>query len=241
MEELILSGFSESDHIRIDDHLTRLLSHVGRGEFALCGGVAVRHYTALHKIVYPKRDVNDIDSIVPNLLSIDKSIREDFWIYHYHPQEIYMAMVDPISRIKIDVFSYGSSLPGQFSRVSFHGQEIFLVGLESQLVKNVFDLQCILKKEKVDPKRFFDTRLLLGIADIDRAQRIWEESGFVHYPSNMLDALEKAERFSKEYPDLLQEKPFKKPGPYLCSGCRSTKEFPLTPMGKIYQVLGMIE
>lgn len=241
MNELIV-GFNKEEPEKITGHLKRLFPYLKKDQFVIVGGLAIRYHLVNARLDIPIRDFNDLDIITKSENVVSPEVTKDFLIYHHHSDKKswYFALVDPISKTKIDIFD-NSFWPEKVVKANFEGREIAVQSIEDQLVKTVFDIQRISGQAKVDPKQYFDTRLLMQIADMDRAKKLWRKKAFYKYPDNLLDSIEWAEGVAKEHPEWLQKSPFKKPAPYKCSDCISTVEFPLTPMEDVFKVLGMVE
>lgn len=240
MKEDLLSGFSGEEQRKILTHLERLLPYLKPDEFVIVGGLAIRYHLLSHGISYPQRQFNDIDIIVKDPSVVSPSVLDDFLIYHYHPDDYFLALVDPISRTKIDIFSYYPE-PLEAVTVPFGNKEVRVVSVEDQLVKTVLDIQRISEEAKVDPKQFEDTRLLMQIADMEKADRIWKSHNFDTWPKSINEAIDRAETIARENPQWVQEKPFRKPQPYICPHCQDKDGFVVTPMEEVYKVLGYVE
>lgn len=239
----LIVGFSEVDRERVSKHLEKLLPYLTPGQFALVGGIAIRYYLIQKGINYPIRPFNDLDMIVQSTAVLSPSVTKDFLIYHYHPQtegSFYIALVDPRSRTKIDIFSYDPA-PEKLVSVFFKRQQVNLVSIEDQLVKTALDIRRVSKDAKVDPKQFSDAKLLERIAKMDKAEVIWNKKYFDKFHSSLSDTIKQAQEIAKEHPSWLKEKPFRKPKPYVCKDCYSTDDFPITSMEDIYQLLGYVE
>lgn len=239
-ERDLVIGFFGEEKERIVTHLQRLLPYLKSGEYVIVGGLAIRYHLLSHGINYPQRPFNDLDIIVKNRDVVSSSVSKDFLIYHYHPKDYFLALADPISRTKVDVFSYYPA-PRQTIKVAFEDREVDLVSVEDQLVKTVLDIQRISEEAKVDPKQFSDTRLLMQIADMETANKLWQTNKFEKWPSTITEAVERAEKIAQTHPEWMQEKPFRKPKPYFCSSCQSTNGFEIVPMDEVYKVLEYIE
>lgn len=236
MEDGLLIGFSGEEKERIKTHLQKLLPYLRKGGFTIVGGLAIRYHLASKGIPYPQRPFNDLDIIIENSGVVSPAVAKDFLIYHYHPDDFYIALVEPITKTKVDVFK-ALPAPHKTIPVNFGEETLRVVSIEDQLVKTVFDIQRISEEKKVDPKQFSDTRLLMQIADLKLANQFWRENQF----GDLMEAVNRAESIAKSHPDWLQEKPFTKPNPYVCPNCQSTNDFKVTPMEQVYKVLGYVE
>lgn len=241
MNELIV-GLPPENRDKVTIHLKRLLPNLKEGEFIFVGGLAIRHHLIHRGINYPDRGFNDIDIVTKSEDVVTPNVVKDFLVYHHHNQghEWYFALVDPLSKTKVDIFD-NNFYPERTVEASFEGEVVKIQSIEDQLIKTVFDIQRISESAKVDPKQFLDTRLLMQIADMKLAEKLWRKKAFEKYPDNLYDSIVWAEDTAQEHPEWVQVSPFKKPAPYKCMDCISTPELPLTPMEEIYKVLGMVE
>lgn len=235
------SGFTKQDIFKIETHLHRLLQYIDTNHVVFVGGLAIRYFVSKAGISYPRRPFNDLDLIAENLNYISPTITNTFLVYHHHPEvngTFYLVLVDPISKTKIDIFDY-SFAPEEIIKVPYETYSLQLQSPEDQLVKTVFDTQRISESAHVDPKQFRDAQVLLSIVNRRKAERFWEKKHLS--PPSLITSFHRAETIAKSHPDWLQEKPTRKPMPYICPGCVSTTRFPVTPMEKIYKVLGYVE
>lgn len=240
MEEKLLTGFSGEEKERVKIHLQKLLPYLRKGGFTIVGGLAIRYHLISKGISYSPGPFNDLDIIVENSEVVSQAVAQDFLIYHYHPDDFYLALVEPITKTKVDVFE-ASPVPHKTVTVNFGEETLRVVSIEDQLVKTVFDIQRISEEKKVDPKQFFDTRLLMQIADLKLANQFWQQNQFHDFPSDLMEAVNRAENIAKSHPNWLQEKPFTRAHPYKCPDCQNTDGFTVAPMEQVYKVLGYVE
>lgn len=243
MTESLITGFSQTDAARVETHFKKLVPHLETNQFVIVGGLAIRYHLASKGINYPIRPFNDLDLITKSANVVHPSVTEDFLVYHYHPQKrdtFYIVLVDPESKTKVDIFDYQFP-PQEIVKVPFSGQLVNLPSMEDQLVKVALDIQRISEVARVDPKMFTDMRLLTQIADMKKADELWRKWNFKQHPSTIQQAIDRVEKIKNEHPEWLQKSPFRKPNPYSCPDCVQTKDFPITDMKKIYEILGHIE
>lgn len=236
----LISGFSKLDKNKIKIHLIKLFPYLKKDGFVIVGGLAIRYHILSHDLSYPKREFNDLDIIVKNPRVISPKIAKDFLIYHYHPDNFYLALVDPETKTKVDIFDFYPA-PKKTVKVIFNKEKINIVSIEDQLVKTVLDINRISQKAKVDPKQFFDTKLLLKIADLKKTDELWRKNKFKSLPKSLEDAIKRAQDLTKQHPEWLKEKPFRKPKPYNCLNCKSIDGFKIIPIEKVYRILGYVE
>lgn len=243
-EQTLLAGFATEDKEKIRTHLHRLLPYLDTERIVIVGGLAIRYYVIQAGIAYPQRPINDLDILAQTVDVLSKAVKNEFLIYHFHPRseegKFFIALVDPISKTKIDIFDYTFQTE-ELQKVVFEDYTLSITSPEDQLVKTVFDIQRISPEAKVDPKQFCDARLLLQIVDRKKAELFWKRKNFSGFPDSLMSAFEKAEIIAKRHPEWLKEKPFQKRKPYICPDCVHRAEFPITPMTEIYKTLGYVE
>src|SRR5258708_1928155 len=244
-ETSLISGFSGTDSKRVDLFLQKLTPHLVEGNYLIVGGLAIRYHLNKHGIDYLIRDFNDLDLEVPSINVVKPSVQNEFLIYHYHPQvndSFFVALVEPVTKIKVDIFKrVYKGRDRRYLITDFHGLEVKVTEVEDQLVKTVYDISRIAENDKVDPKQFKDTKLLMQIANMELANQIWQGENYENYPENITSSIERAENISKEKPEWVVEKPFRHPKPYICPNCKNVPDFNITPMEEIYKAIGYVE
>lgn len=236
----LTSGFAKSEQKKIKLHLKKLFPYLKKDGFVIVGGLAIRFHALSNNLSYPKREFNDLDIIVKNPGVVSTKISKEFLVYHYHPDDFYLALVDPETKTKVDIFNFYPA-PKETIKVIFNEEKINIVSVEDQLAKTVLDINRISKKTKVDPKQFFDTKLLLEIVDMRKADKLWKKNNFQNLPKTLNGAISRAKDLSKKHPGWLKMKPFMKTRPYKCLKCKSSNRFNIVPMEKIYNILGYVE
>ena len=83
------------------------------GEYAVVGGLAIRYFIESSGQPYPRRPFNDIDIIVKHRSTVRANIIQDFKVAHFHDSksDYYWAIVDPVTKMKADIFSWPASEP----------------------------------------------------------------------------------------------------------------------------------
>lgn len=236
LENELIRGYSPSETEKVKTHLERLLPHLTAERFVIVGGLAIRRGLISRGIDYPQRTFNDLDIIVEEESVVHPSITQDFLVSHHHP-DFYFALVDPVSKTKIDVFNWAVP-PFSTEKIQFGNNSVHITDLENQLTVTVFDLLKASDEIKRDPKMISDMELMLSVADLKKVQQIWQKR---EQPTNFSDSVEQVRRLYSQHPEFFKEKPWHKPKPYQCKECINTSDFPLTPMEKVYKVLGYIE
>ena len=237
-----LNGFYKKDKERINLFLKKLFPYLNLNQCSIVGGLAIRHHLSEKRIKYPVRPFNDIDLIAEKIDAVSAEVSKDFLVYHYHPLQnnsFYVVLLDKFLKIKVDIFDYDPPLEDPIT-VKLFDYKIKMRGLEDQLVKTVFDIQRISEENNVDPKQFQDTELMMKVADLKKANKIWQKRNYDKYPKTLLAAVTRARKIKFKYLEWFKKDPFKKPI-YKCKFCKNANGFKVTPMRKIYSVLGYIE
>lgn len=239
-EQQLVIGFVENETKRIESFLDKLLPHLEAGEFVIVGGLAIRFHLTSRGIEFPTRPFNDLDLIAKTSRTLRPTVTRDFLISHYHliPGQVpYVAQVDAVNHMKADIFGYNPA-PEKITTVDYKNYRLNIVSIEDQLVKIVADCSRILTdKFALDPKQIDDAKLLMKIADMEKAERIWRSRMFPQHPKSLTDAFADVLSAAKQFPDRLKKNPFRKPREYVCLECAIVPEFPLTTLDKIYDIL----
>lgn len=221
---------------KIDQFIGKLLPYLDIENSVFVGGIAINYHLKTSIRVF-----NDIDMVQLNNHTVSPNVTREFMVYHYHKisNSNFLALVDPETGIKIDIFP--KTLPiHNICKVKIGKYMLSISGLEDQLVKTILDTQRVLSQNPlpVDPKQFSDAKLMLDIADIKHAEKYWSEIS----PSNgLVESFNKAHQHALKNSQLVTSRPFRKPKPYNCKECVDTPQFPITPMKSIYEVLGFVE
>lgn len=246
----ICDSLADNKKTQVQIFLEKFLHHVKPDKLVICGGLATRYHLKVRGISFPQRPFNDLDLLIENVDDIKPSVTLDFMLYHYHPPGIddpvektyfFYAFVDPVSRIKADVFPYRWSSSERFVESTFQGKPIKVVGIEDQLIQCLYDVSRISDKQKVDPKQLRDVHTLMSIADMSLAEQIWKHNHHPLYPLILQEAIKRADKFVIEHPEWWQEKQYRKPKSYQCLNCQNRIDYPITDMNEIFQVLGYVE
>ncbi len=250
-----LVGYRLQDSQKLELHLKKLFNHVDLDSFILAGGTAIRYHLVNHDVDYPLRPTNDLDALLTRADALKPSVAEDFKISHYHINDasnrdrFYFALVDAETKTKIDLFDADVFTPHPVT-VDFYGTSVQMRSLEDQLVTKIMEMLRVLYDQKVDTEWFEDTQMLIKFANMDKAQKYWEENvakpffvseGRYAKYSGPAEAWEAVVAHLQKHTELLSERVHRKEKPYVCEGCTISKDFPLTPLEDIYKILGYIE
>ncbi|MEK9200453.1 MAG: hypothetical protein AAB909_00600 [Patescibacteria group bacterium] len=224
---------------RARDTLRKLIPYIEPDAFIIVGGVAIRYLLSSRHIDYPRRPFNDLDLVTKSLDVVSRKAADEFLVYHHHPVDSFLSLVDPLSKTKIDIFHEEGER--NVERVMFDDKTIDISSAEDQLVRTVLDVQSISADMHRDPKWFENMRLLAKIADMKKANEIWKSYRPQNYSENIEEVMEMSERLAKDHPEWLKEKLFRRDKPYKCEQCKNINGFDVVPMEKVYEVLGYVE
>ena len=102
-------GFSRIEVIRLGGCLDRLTPHLRMNCIALTGGVGMQVGLAALGYSGVRDHVADLDLVATSLDAVSSSVVDRFLVSHYHEvrpgvPKFMIQLVDPVSRIRIDVF-----------------------------------------------------------------------------------------------------------------------------------------
>jgi hypothetical protein len=103
------AGFSDSEVDRLSACLTRLMPHLRRDDVAITGGVAIQLGMAEFGRAGSRKVIADLDLVASSIDAVLSSVAGAFLVSHYHVVQpgvpkFMVQLVDPVSRIRVDVF-----------------------------------------------------------------------------------------------------------------------------------------
>jgi len=250
-QESLPGGFYPEDQERIKSFLEKFSQHVDLQRYLFVGRLSNAFSFADKGIAYPPRPFNDLDALIEKPDSLPPSITADFLIAHYHlnPRKVedefafYFELVEPETKIKIDLFAQGLYSPQACFSVNYGGFSLNLQSPEDQVTTALLEVQSVLKGGTIEPKRVRDITLLMSTVDIKQAERFYERKkrGKTNFPNLTLTEVYQAIKAKIEAePKLIVEKLHNKT-PYHCEDCVSVPGFEITPMEEIYRILGNVD
>ena len=135
---LTAAGFPAPETARLLGCVSRLMPHLRLDEVAITGGVAIQLGMAEIGTEGPREAIADLDLVAGSLNAVASSIAGPFLVSHYHVAQpgvpkFMVQLVDPVSRIRVDVFP---DLVGSLARaraVKVGTSQIRMLGLEDIL------------------------------------------------------------------------------------------------------------
>jgi hypothetical protein len=139
--------------------------HVDIDDVALTGGVAIQVGLAVRRQIGPRESIADLDLVASHLGAVAPTVCGDFLVSHYHvPQpsmpKFMVQLVDPESRVRVDVFPDLVGSLEQADWVTIVGHKLKVLSLESILEHKLETLSKASADKPVDPKHFRDARKL---------------------------------------------------------------------------------
>jgi len=151
----------DDQQARLCECLTRLRPHVNSGDLGLTGGVAIDLHLAQRGLVLQRGVVNDVDFVAARRETVSPSVTSHFLVSHFHlPQPGYpkflLQLVDPVSRLRVDVFP---DLAGSLRRArtaTVAGVECLVLDAESILEHKIATLANASPARLVERKHYDD-------------------------------------------------------------------------------------
>ncbi|MCL5090399.1 MAG: hypothetical protein M1514_00125 [Patescibacteria group bacterium] len=244
----LLQAIGDQDKPKVEIFLKKLLPHLDERQLVIVGSLTVRYHLFSHQIPFPEGLFNDLDIIVTEKEAVKTSVSKDFLIVHYHiynPLEkrldadrFYIALVDPETKIKTDIFDEQNIPAMDPIVVSFQGHFLNLRNLEDQLATTAMEACRPLINIATDQKHFETIELLGKIADWKLAEKYWQQKKINPFTTSLRETLAKANEYIKLHSEMVYDGSKKERKPYRCEYCVSVPDFPITPMEEVYRVLG---
>jgi hypothetical protein len=138
---------------------------VRQDEIAMAGGVAIELRLADKGVSGWRDRILDLDFVARRREAIASSVAREFLVCHYHlPQPGYpkflVMLVDPVSRIRVDVFPDLVGFIGKAQPMSVCGQTWLVFDFESMLDHKLLTLAKASERRPVDEKHHRDALLL---------------------------------------------------------------------------------
>lgn len=213
-------SFTGADPTRRGQCLSRLLRHLDLTAVALTGSMAILSHLTARGVLWPERQVDDIDFVASALDAVLPSVTTECLVSHFHrPHPGYskflVQLVDPVARLRIDVFPGLECQVRGAATAWVAGIPLPILELEGILDHKLATLARAASDHPVEEKHFHDAvRLgaLCGrlVPDV-RPERLCKGEY----------SLDLAARCSR------------------CDASRDTR-FPLAPKEQIFEVLGYV-
>ena len=170
-------GFSATEMDRLSGCLDRLMPHVRLHGVAITGGVGMQLGIAGLGHGGSRDAIADLDLVADSVEAITPRVVDQFLVSHYHvarpgaPKKFMIQLVDPVSRIRIDVFPdlVGSLADARTISIGKHSVQV--LPLERIFEHKLLTVSRASRSRPIDPKHFRDARdlgHLLGreVADV---------------------------------------------------------------------------
>jgi hypothetical protein len=153
---------------RLSGCVDRVIRHVRRDDIAITGGIAIQFGLAALGCSGCRTSIADLDLVAVRLDAVASSVSEQFLISHYHVPEpgfpkFMVQLVDPISRIRVDIFPDLVGSIGNAWSFTIGEQPVNVLGLRSILDHKCLTISKASPTRPVDPKHDHDARALAAI------------------------------------------------------------------------------
>ena len=158
-------GFSTSEMNRLADCLDRLAPHARLEHLAITGGVGIQLGLAWLGRQGSRDEIADLDLVADSIDAIRPSVAFQFLVSHYHVMrprvpKFMIQLVDPLSRIRIDMFPDLAGSLGDTRTVGIGGQSIKVLSLGGIFEHKVQTLSRASSSAPIDPKHVRDAVVL---------------------------------------------------------------------------------
>lgn len=217
-------------------------------DIAVTGNLAVRYNVREGGGRIEDRHQDGVSLTVAGSESVSPLLAQetDFLIAHRHPDAsprgFSMTLVEPITALKATITAVRARHRIAKMVPISQIKAVPLISATDQLADTVFDMQDVLRGEKISPLLLIDAVALQKVADPEDAALAWRRLKPTGGPP--LDkAFQHVRRAIDETPTLISvtTHPERRQDPYICPHCDWTREFPIAPMDDIKDLLGYVE
>jgi len=157
--------FDSGEMDRLSATLARFLPHTERSAIALTGGVAIELHCRNAGRTSGRRRIADVDFVTASVDVIDPSVAAELLVSHFHlPHDGYpkfmMQLVDPYTRLRIDVFP---DLAGSLASAAEHavaGHRLLVLDADSILDHKLQGVARASAERPIDEKHAHDAAIL---------------------------------------------------------------------------------
>ena len=160
-----LGPFDADDLQRLAATLDRFLPHVDVSAIALAGGVAIQLHCHDAGVSSGRTRIADVDFVATSVDAVSASVTADLLIAHFHlPQPGYskflLQMVDPETRLRVDVFPDLGGAIAQASERTIAGRRLRMLAARSILDHKAQGISGASTSRPIDEKHARDAIVL---------------------------------------------------------------------------------
>ncbi len=233
-------AFVAEDVKRIQRTFQRLAKYLP--SYALTGGIATIYYFGKYDFLLQKRDLNDLDVVTSDPNELLSSVKQDFLISHYHPKnhkgKFHIMLVDPKTKLRIDIFPYLTNAHARLKTVVIKGQSFSILSLEDLVCRLLSNCVDVIRGKTVDPKYVLNMLSLMGICDKSLVREVWNE--YKKEEEHFDVTYWKVVTSIKDEPNLLQKTIYSQDLNFICEACDPRKNLPLATNQQIYDLIGYV-
>ena len=162
-------AFDEQQTERLGCCLRRLLPHLDGEDTALTGSAAIYVHLSARRLP-PHRQAGDIDFVARTCGAVSARSTSEFLVSHFHlPQPDYpkflVQLVDPVSRLRIDIFPDMVGSMQRAALLDFAGTRVRALDPDTILDHKLATLAGASEQRPVDEKHYRDALLLGRLCD----------------------------------------------------------------------------
>lgn len=257
------TGLGPEENAKVINLLEKVIPYLNTNQVYLVGGLVARYFINEADIGYESDGkFNDIDFIFDTFTAINPSITNKFLVHHYHSAEPgrFLSLVDAENSIRVEFFDAKIRPISESVTVDFEtsniSTKIKMRSLEDQYVEYVRDCYKIINIEGFKNKKHYytDVKLLHGIADLGKAQKLYETKDNANFPASPVwknkktrdlpedleTAYQEAVNFAEMHPEVLIKGFYTQiKGPRPCEWCvRGDKDYSIARPEEIFDAMG---
>jgi hypothetical protein len=236
----LFSGYTQEESSRIEKTLDHLISCIDPNKIVFVGSLPIRYFFEQLDISYRKKDLADLDAILPSLKNIKENVTDYFSIYHVHNYpdykskyfsfKFFVAMVDKETNIKMDIFSDYPYTPENVIKYPYKNSFIKLQSAEDQLITQVLEAERIMLEiegGRLDYKRRDIIRNLQKAVNMGIAEKYWLKRDFKQNGRTLQETIGVIESYIEKHgKDALKYLKTKRAKP--CKHCVEISGLPLS-------------
>jgi len=217
--------------------LERLMKHLPF--LVLTGGVASSYYFWKYDFPISQRKLSDLDVVIEDPSNLRSIITQDFLVSHYHPKnhkgKFHIMLVDPKTKIRIDVFPFLSKANERVQTVNIRNVAFSILSLEDLVCRLLSNCAGLIENKEVDPKYFVTMLSLFGVSDRIVIRKIWEE--YRKEGQNFDDTYCAILNQVKNKPELLKKIIYSQDLNHSCKECQPIAGIPLATNQQVFDLL----
>jgi len=171
--------------------LSRLRPHIDASSIAITGSVAIDLHSAKNARARRARVAGDLDLVAKNQNAVASSVTSTFLVSHFHtPQPGYskflIQLVDPVSRVRVDVFPDGQECISRAIPMFVNGSRLLVVDPVDLFEHKLATLAHASPERRIDRKHVDDALALGAVCGRDVPNISSDGSGHDEYSQDVV-------------------------------------------------------